>query len=506
MSTENIDIPESPDREQVVQNLQQTNLETEIKPESVPVPDDKTAVVPSAKVIQKVSPFSQTEWKEEEDTLHLPGGTIEQVRTVIQDGPNVRLDDNKSGRDWAESIRESVDTLPVRGIGDRAASRKSAEYHQTIETEKYPLAAGTPNLNYNNGDKVGGERAVLRIRSLLGMGSILQIPLWHSGFWITMKAPSEAALLELQRRLIDEKVNLGRNTHGLAFANTSVFISGWLIDFVIAHIYDTTLKGEHDLRKMIRVLDIPTVIWGLAGTIWPNGFQYSRACIADPEKCNHVIRERLNLGKILWVDRNSLTERQIVHMTNRGGSSMTLESVQNYLNEFLIGRGRTITVGDQDQIKITFKVPNVEDYINSGYKWVNGIVQMVDASFTTEPNDAARNVRITELGKATNMRQYAHWIETIDGDGILVDDSESIEQIIDTLSSVDTIRKKYFDEIIKFIDDSTMAIVAVPSFECPACQKQQPVPMDRFPHLLPIDVMSSFFTLLVQKLQKIHAR
>ena len=46
MSTENIDIPESPDREQVVQNLQQTqtNVETETKSESVPVPDDKPAI------------------------------------------------------------------------------------------------------------------------------------------------------------------------------------------------------------------------------------------------------------------------------------------------------------------------------------------------------------------------------------------------------------------------------------------------------------------------------
>lgn len=505
MTTEQLEIPESPDREKLVQELQQVSTETnEVETKSIPVdiPNEK----PSAKIIQNASPFSSTEWKEENETLHLPGGSIEQVRAVIQDGPNVRLDDNQAGRDWADSIRESVETLPVRGIGDRAATRESAEYHQTIETEKYPLAAGVPNLKFNTGDKVGGERAVLRIRSLLGMGSILQVPLWHSGFWITMKAPSEAALLELQRRLIDEKVNLGRNSHGLAFANTSVFISGWLIDFVIAHIYDTTLKGEHDLRKLIRVLDIPTVIWGLACTIWPNGFQYSRACIADPEKCNHVIRERLNLGKILWVDRNSLTERQIAHMMNRGGSSMTLESVQNYLNEFLIGRGRTITVGDNEQIKITFKVPNTEEYINSGYKWVNNIVQMIDSSFTTEPNDAARNVRITELGKATNMRQYSHWIESIDADGIEIDDTESIEQIIDTLSSVDNIRKKYFDEVIKFIDDSTMTIVAVPSFECPACQKQQPVPMERFPHLLPIDVMSSFFTLLVQKLQKIHDR
>ena len=104
------------------------------------------------------------------------------------------------------------------------------------------------------------------------------------------------------------------------------------------------------------------------------------------------------------------------------------------------------------------------------------------------------------------MRQYAHWIESVEAGGSLIDDIESIEQIVDTMSSVDEIRVKYFNEVIKYIDDSTMALIAVPTYECPKCTEAQPAPIARFPHLLPIDVMSSFFTLLVQKLQKIHSR
>lgn len=498
-----IDIPESPDREQVAQNAQTEPTST---PVVEPVPEPQA---PKSTIVQKYptfAPMEEGKWNDDDETIHLPGGTVDEVKRVIKEGPNVRLDDTEKGREWANSLQESAETLMIRGGFNETVNREGAEFHQVIETDRMPLAAGTPNLKFNNGDKVGGERAVLRIRSLIGLGTILQIPLWHSGFWVTIKAPSEATLLELQRRLIEEKINLGRNSHGLAFANTSVFISGWLIDFVLNHIYDTTLKGEYDLRKMIRVLDIPTIIWGLACTIWPNGFQYARACIADPEKCNHVVREKLNLSKLLWVDRTSLTPKQIHHMTNRGGSSMTIESVQDYLNEFTIGRGRTITVGDANNVSITFKVPNVEEYINSGYKWVNSIVEMIDASMTSEPNDTVRNIHINELGKATNMRQYAHWIGSIDASGVVIEDIESIDQSVDTLSSVDDIRKKYFDEVIKFIDDSTMAVVAVPSFECPECSKQQPVPMQRFPHLLPVDVMNSFFTLLVQKLQKIRLR
>lgn len=506
-----VDIPESPDRDTRVQELtgQTTSTIPEQVTEQVPVVEEVPVVEKpqTAKVVQKFDVSRPADkWDETDDTLAIPSGTLEEIKTVAVDGPNIRLDDNPAGREWGESLQNSVDVTPIREIFKSTAERPTAEYHQVIESEKMPLSAGIPNLKYNDGDKVAGERAVLRVRSLLGMGTILQIPLWHSGFWITIKAPTEASLLELQRRIIEEKVNLGRQTHGLAFANTSVYIAGMLMDFVMAHIYDTTIRGEVNVRQMIKSTDIPAIVWGLACTIWPSGFQYTRSCIADPEKCNHVIRERLNLSKIFWVDQSSLTKRQIAHMTNRGGSSMSLEMIETYQNEFLIGRERTISLDEAGKIKITLKVPNIDEYLNSGYNWISNIVQMIDSAMTQDQNDTARNYHITELGKATNMRQYSHWIESIDADGSPVEDHESIDLIVDALSTEDEIRKKYFNEVIKFIDDSTMAIVAVPTFECPKCKQQQPVSQDRFPHLLPIDVISSFFTLLVQKLQKIRIR
>lgn len=503
MTTENENVEAGSPAEIVVP------VEADVSAEAIPVREEPVIEEkPTAKVVMTGDVFSPLsgKWDKNADTLHLPGGTVQEVRDAINDGPNIRLDDSAAGREWSESLRESTEVLMVRGIGDQAAQRPEAEYHQRIDSERGPLCAGIPNLKFNTGEKVSGERAVLRVRSLLGMGTILQIPLWHSGFWVTLKAPSEGSLLELQRRLIEEKINLGRNTHGLAYANTSVFIAGWLIDFAMAHIYDITVKGEFDLRKKIKVLDIPTIIWGLACTIWPSGFQYSRACIADPEKCNHVIHEKLNLSKILWVDRNSLTQKQINHMMSRGGTSMTPESVDAYQAEFQRGMGRTIKFGPEEQIAMTFKVPNVDEYIESGYKWINNIVSMIDAAMTTERNDTTRNIQVAEMGKATNMRQYAHWIESIDANGMLADDVETIEQIVDTLSSEDDIRVKYFTEVIRFIDDATMSLIAVPTFECPACNQPQKAPHARFPHLLPIDVMSSFFTLVVQKLQKIHTR
>lgn len=496
MTIDNVDIPESPkDDISIITDNQELNITT--------VEDTKkTNTVQS---FETFTPIPEKNWNTETETLALPTSNLDTVKNVLNDAPNVRLDDNKQGREWSEALNDSLDALYLRDSFDKTVNRNDSEFVQAIDSEKMPLCAGIPNLRYNVGEKVAGERAVLRIRSLVGLGTILQIPLWHSGFWVTIKAPSEGALLELQRRLIEEKINLGRNTHGLAFANTSVYVAGWLMDFVIQHIYDTTIKAtDIDLRKMIKALDIPSIVWGLACSIWPNGFQYTRACSVDPEKCNHVVKEKINLGKLLWVDRKALTAWQISHMTNRGGSTMSIESIERYCSEFTIGRGRTIKVNEN--VSINLKVPNIDEYINSGYKWVNNIVNMIDGSLTEQPTDAARNHYINELGKSTNMRQYVHWIESIDAAGNIVDDVETIEQIVDTFSSIDEVRIEYFNDILKFIDDSTMAVIAIPTYTCPSCQEEQPATLPRFTHLLNIDVISCFFILLVQKLRKIHSR
>lgn len=458
------------------------------------------------KATQTSEVFISTEkWNENIESLSIPSHNSSTVKEAISNSPVISTNDSQESREWSKVLKESVETTNIRDVFQDSLNREGADYRQAIDSEKYPLCAGVPNLRYNEGEKVSGMRAVNRVRSLLGLGTVVQIPLWHSGFWITIKAPSESSLLELQRRLIESKVNLGRSTHGLIFANTSSYIANWLVDFVIAHTYDTTLKNpEINLKKYIRVLDLPTVIWGLATTIWPNGFQYARACVADPEKCKNVEKEKINLNKLLWPDRSQLTEWQISHMANRSGSSMSDESVQRYQDEFLIGKGRKVEI--TSDISINLKVPSIEEYLVAGNKWIEAIIQQVDGTLAEDDSDIVRDIAITQLGKASSMRQYVHWIESIDAGGSIIDDNESIEQVIDSMSVVDDVRTIYYKEIIKYINDSTMAVIAIPAFTCPKCGGENKSDLPRFPNLIPIDVMSSFFTLLVQMLARINQR
>jgi hypothetical protein len=92
-------------------------------------------------------------------------------------------------------------------------------------------------------------------------------------------------------------------------------------------------------------------------------------------------------------------------------------------------------------------------------------------------------------------------VESMEAGTDSIDDPDTLEQTLDVLSSNDEYRRIFFDETKKFIEDSTIAIIAIPVTE-----NAEISDLPRFPHLLPIDVMSVFFILLVQRCMQIQNR
>lgn len=440
------------------------------------------------------------------EMIILPAGTNEEINEAIEASPNVRLDDTVNTREWAEALNGGTDIAMIGSALHGAVDREGSMWEQDVLSEKGGLAGKAPEFRDRPGVSLSGERAVLRMRALLGQGSVFQVPLWHSGFWVTFKAPSDGALLELQRRILQEKVNLGRHVHGLAFSNHSSYIAGWLTDFALSHVYDTTVEGSsnEDLRKLIVGLDIPSLLWGMACVVWVSGFQYAQACANDPAKCNHVIKELLDVTKLQWTDNRALTPWQIGHMAGRN-TKMTMDSITKYRNEFTVGKPRKVPLADG--ISVTLKSPSLEQYLTSGNRWVASIVEMVDKAFGLSPEDGQRNAFISEQGQASIMRQFSHWVEEIDlGNDTVIADQETLEMALNSLSGRPDIVDTYLTQVGKFMDDSTVAVIAIPAHECPKCQTPRESGMPRYPQLLPIDVMSTFFTLLGQKATLIRRR
>ena len=458
---------------------------------------------PATNVVQEAEVFAPLDNPKDAEgiALSLPSDTQENINAALEAMPNIDIKETPNGEEWIDRIKAAKYSRPFNGWFDETVERPDSAFRQSVQSEKGKLTAGGLKFSDVVGSKLSGERAVLRVRALTGLGSVVMVPLWHSGFWITLKAPTESAMLELNRRLSEEKIELGRATYGLAFANNSVFFAGWLIDFALSHVYDTSLKADvaEDIRSRISQLDVPLLVWGLACAIWPNGFPYARAVLDQSEEQTKIIKEKVNVGRLLWVDNAMLTPWQISHMAQRHGNSMTTDSLDRYKSEFTRGKGRSIKLNES--ISATLRVPNVDQYLTSGQKWVNNIVAMVDKAFGTQPNEGIRDSYIMDQGKATNMRQFAHFVESLEvADGV-IDDVDTLDQTFDALSSSDDIREAFFKGVKEFIEDATIAVIAIPVTE-----DAETSGLPRFPHLLPIDIMSVFFIQISSMVYKIQAR
>lgn len=436
------------------------------------------------------------------ETVDLPSANTDVLQSALENAPDNIGTSDEAAR-WAASLSESTTQVFPNDGGVEAARRKDAKWSQELASDVGPLRGAVPKIVKREGQTYTGEAAVSIIRSRLKLGTNFQVPLWSSGFWVTITSPTEDELLELQRRIAAEKISAGRQTYGLMFSNTKVYITNILLEFIMDHIHRYSVDVRKDeLVGLIKTTDMSQLIWGLASSIWPNGFQYRRACIADVSKCTHVIEEKLSLPKLSWVDRSCFTPSMTAHMARRGDKGMSLDSVKRFQEEML--RGQQFLAKLDDDLSVTFKIPAISEELTSGFRWINTMEELYGKSMSMD--EQVRDSYLLDQTRATIMREYAHCVQALHVDGDDYTDTDAIENILAECSSRDDLRTAFKKEIGKYLDSSLVSLIAIPSYTCPKCGTHQVVEGFQYPELIPIDVGQTFFSLLGQRIQKIQTR
>lgn len=410
------------------------------------------------------------------------------------------------GRDWNEGIIYAASSTAF--LDDRFSSttqREGAMFKQFLDTEHGKIGYTAPKaLEAGVGSSFTGEKALHRVRSILGMAGQCSVPMYHSGFWITLQAPSDSDLIELQRRIQEEKIELGRETYGLVFSNEQSYINSFLLDFCLEHIHTHTVRIDNtqDLKALIKVQDLNVLFWGMACLIWPRGFDYVRSLMSKEGIENtEVISAKISVGKLLWVDNASFDDKHRAHFAQKQRYQMTVESIEEYQKTFVpsLAAGRVVKV--REGLELLIASTNAENYIADGSNWITGIVQTVDSTFTQAvPDEASRNRMIDNHARASRLRNYGAWVKAVIIDGQENTDRQDIVDILNLLSAEEDIVELVVKEITKFMDDSTRVIIAIPE------TNGSSVELPLFPNLIPIDVINTFFTLLAQRVNIIKNR
>ena len=448
------------------------------------------------------------------DTITLPSKDEEKIREMLEHMPNIDVTDNKQGRNWAATLQASLSVAPYGGMFNESFKKPDSEYKQYVQFGGIKLAGSSPRFPEVQNKELTGSGAIARVLSHLGLGQLFSAPMWHSGFWVTFKPPTESAMVEHNRLIASDKIEMGRYSYGMAFSNLTSYTVERLLNFAADHIHESSIRpedlGADSILKYLKAQDIPAFLWGFLCSIYPRGFNYRRPCCNDAEKCNHVALETLNLKVLQWTDGNALTDWQKQHMSKRSRGNMEVASISRYQEEMKSLYPMTKVVSQNQGAEISYKIktPTALEYVNAGHRWISSMVEMVERVVGVDISTTERDTLLKEHGKASLLCQFSHWVESLEMGSNTILDQTTVETLLAQLSSDDELREGILKGITDYIDNSMISIIGIPVYECPVCGKDQgeEETPKRFKEVIPLDTNQVFFLLVNQRIARLRTR
>jgi hypothetical protein len=273
---------------------------------------------------------------------------------------------------------------------------------------------------------------------------------------------------------------------------------------------DANLLGWDDpsmeLAKLIPITDLPVIYWGVAQTLYPNGYPLDLPCASGPLNCKHVERVNLNIQRIFWMNRSKLTtdqQKQLSAVRHKH----SLNDLETYAKEAANIREHSFDVivnGAKMTLELT--VPTIHEHIEAGKRWALEAGRAVEDILQTDDPDPMRRLaymrRVIEM---SSLREYVSWVKKITFENGSYVDNKNVEDIEYNLTQLtrgdDEVVDQIFAEIQKFIEKSTVAIIAIPNYACPKCETDQATTVsEEHPELIPLDIEKLFFELKDRRL------
>lgn len=430
--------------------------------------------------------------------------TVNELKHISDALPELAVSNDTSTMEYLETINNARTTQFDDDMYSDLSDREDGDFHQGVEYNGKRLTIGRTSSRTTG--EVSGERAAIRVTEALGLGSVIRIPLWKSGIWVTLKAPSDDRLSETERRISQNKVFLGRETYGNVFANSMVYTIREVINLILDQIYHVNVKVSNNrkLLSLIKLTDLHHLVQGFLCSIYPKGYPYGQACTGNPLECNHVEEGIVNLAHMVWTDRSRLTDKQLAFMSSPD-KMHKVDDIKEYQEQHVYDARSTFEHGD---VTIQFKEPSIEDFILVGDDWISSIMKSTDRIFDHDANDNSRTNYIYDQVRIRKLGKWSHWVGEIrikdddfdDESVTIITDRSSINEIVSrTLSSIVDIHDDFTKSVLDFITDSTTTVVGVPRYKCPSCDAEPKV-HEKYKEIIPINPVTAFFILLDQKL------
>jgi hypothetical protein len=380
---------------------------------------------------------------------------------------------------------------------------------RTVENIGVTTARGIPS-NVSRSKVVSGKDALVTVASL--MQGVKRIPLWNSGIYITIKAPSIKDLIAYYNSVSIEGYDFGRENGAYYFMYADYKIKRVVLEQLLPKcLVGCNYKHWQNTKKLIRVIslhDYDVILWALASMIYRDGVPIKVVCAH--EDCNYSEEVIADLSKMRFVDTSKLTPEAIEYMSNSDVKNN--KDIADYYSKLKIPdvyKFKTVNKATGDITYWCFDITtaNCADYLDQG--------EALYADLLKE-NSAPTETDVVNFFSINHYRSYIPWIaniKCITEEGYHSDVVKD-KDVIFTINGSDVNNKEVLNHILditqmettdfpKFIEDyisrTKITYIAYPMSQCPKCHKPSEFAVQGF---VPYDMQMHFFMMSLMRIWK----
>lgn len=385
---------------------------------------------------------------------------------------------------------------------------------------------GEQRIAISQANAASSTDPIQRIRGKLGLATEANIPMWHSGLHFTIQGPGVLEQLRLETKLLDEKITMARDSSGLVYSASSVYLNTAVANFILGCVTKTNvgITNPEELKKLLLITDLEPLALGAASTIFPEGYNLDRPCLTTFGGCGRVETRKVNLRRMVFVRRSRINDSQFSLMAKRF-SRVDVQTVQAYQQSIRPEVSRSVDIGNG--FKLILRVPTFADYERQATAWMDQMDNRARVVMASYANETDRQTYLMRANNIAMVMAHSSWIEAVsevgptpESDDIIIlsrnltgDQAgdleaqyvadEKLDQLLESFADDGELTQKISEGIEIFINAMTLATVAVPKSKCPGCGL--PLTGDslsKHPHLVSVNPFEVFFTLIHHKIKQ----
>lgn len=503
-------------------------LDEETKPVSKDIfLDPKRRILTDIKKIDHTDPEQIQEMVK---SISIPADSPDNmVRFLVENPTNLDEENATTMISSMSDARELVSTdfrMAEQALNDDSIEMTQAIY---LDVDQSQRTRSRRTSIRNTGGNLTGLRAKAAIMDALGMSTLFTLVLPHSGLVAIVSPPVAAEIIDFQYILDTSKINIGRTIGGSNYGTATWYINDKLVDLFISKLSYINLKDSspENIRSLLDPMDIPTIAWGLACTMYPDGYVFNRTALLDNGKTEHVMG-RIWLPDMAIYANSRLSTRQKQHLIKAENTAMSNEEILSYRRDWKkeedvakferLVHTRKITKKAGTEIQdmyVELGQSNMENYVEHGSAWDVYIKDAISETLSMASDENIRSRYLSDKIQTTALREYSHFIRKIRIERYLegsdksetitidIDSQESLTETLDSISNVPEIRNKLVEIVVEYINKQIKVVYGVPTIS-EYEEKHNTTPISN--KIVPINTVIAFFTLTARIYQTLGIR